>query len=715
MDYQSQLQTLVFNKNTSRGLLHAARAAIGALPIITRGLLAKANKKLRLVVDPRASTGSTDCQNYIRLPLIPMPQSDVDLDGFLVLIAIVYGLLHHEVGHCNHSGYADFLRARKGLERSILNIIEDVRMENVHIQVIPASRRYLDALCIAMASKGYFDVPSPNSSPVAVFQSHLLFHLYARYRNEPIAVARAEQAREVAVTVFTPDLVQRLDDLLEVEFPALACTRDAFELSRKVVDLLQDAKNAANGQGQSDSSATSEPDQTGQRTDSTSGANDDPSPEKSDQDVDDATEADDTAEGPDNSDSEAKSDDQAEQDSTAKSDEDTADANDDPTPENSGQDDVGTSDADDGDAQDGSEGEGTEDTTDDAGSHADADSDDASGSSASATSSDASGSAGDSGDNDQAPASGESQMPDALADRLQALLSTPDDAGTDRHDAANQLLQEVVNALVQVAAGHLDLEDAISDLDQSSVTSTEPTGELHTDGNHDLAAAHSAAIHIRRKMQSELDAIAHADTLIAQRGRRLSDRHLHRAASGDPRVFRCKTEGIAPSTAVLLVEDVSGSMQGNPIRIASQALYATAIALEGIDGIEVAAMAFPGNGLVLDFGQSPRQHKDRFQLSAWGSTPMGEAIHVATHGLLAQPQQRKLMIVNTDGDPDDSALALTMIATAESFGIEVYGVGICTPAVQRLFRRWIQIDDVNELPAKLVQLVRNQVMQSLAA
>jgi nitric oxide reductase activation protein len=260
-----------------------------------------------------------------------------------------------------------------------------------------------------------------------------------------------------------------------------------------------------------------------------------------------------------------------------------------------------------------------------------------------------------------------------------------------------------------------DLEEALEAIADHGDDVTSEHHTLEVGAAHDLDAAYATSIDIRRRMQSELDALTNADVHVGARGRRLSTRHLPRVISGDPRVFTTTIEGIAPSTAVMLLEDVSGSMSGEPIRIASQALYASALALEGMEGIEVAAMAFPGNGQVLDFGQSPRGQQDQFQLRAWGGTPMGEAIQVAMYRLLQQPQARKLLIVLTDGEPNSNALALSMIAAAEQSGIEVFGVGILTDSVQRQFSRWIKIEDLYELPSKLVSLVRDEVMLSIAA
>jgi len=274
-----------------------------------------------------------------------------------------------------------------------------------------------------------------------------------------------------------------------------------------------------------------------------------------------------------------------------------------------------------------------------------------------------------------------------------------------------------VTAAAQSLRDSLNLEDAIDELESAQALGARggSSGELHTGAEHDFGAAHSASMSIRRKLLTELDALANAELHVGKRGRSLSSRHLDRVMTGDSRVFKSKAECVAPNTAVMLVQDVSGSMSGYPIQLASQALYAAALAMEGIEGIDVAAMAFPGNGKVLGFGESPRTQQAKFQLTAWGGTPMADAVLVASQALLGQLNARRLMIVLTDGAPDSYPETQSMIASAEASGIEVYGVGICTNAVQGLFTRWTQVDDISELPARLVSLVRDEVMLSMAA
>ena len=73
--------------------------------------------------------------------------------------------------------------------------------------------------------------------------------------------------------------------------------------------------------------------------------------------------------------------------------------------------------------------------------------------------------------------------------------------------------------------------------------------------------------------------------------------------------------------------------------------------------------------------------------------------------LLRQRERRKLLIVLTDGSPDDFRTAMDVIDTAERLGIEVCGIGIDARAVTKLFSKSAVIRTVEELPKALFGLL----------
>ena len=122
------------------------------------------------------------------------------------------------------------------------------------------------------------------------------------------------------------------------------------------------------------------------------------------------------------------------------------------------------------------------------------------------------------------------------------------------------------------------------------------------------------------------------------------------------------------------------------------------------------------SAIVMPFGKNPRSIKDNFQLKADGwSTPMAQGITYGTRLLRATQRRRKIMVVLTDGEPDNAVTAATAIAVAQAQGIEVYGIGILTDSVKNLFPQWTVIQQIDQLPTRLVGLLRKKVLESLVA
>ena len=194
-------------------------------------------------------------------------------------------------------------------------------------------------------------------------------------------------------------------------------------------------------------------------------------------------------------------------------------------------------------------------------------------------------------------------------------------------------------------------------------------------------------------------------------------KRLYRAAVGDPRVFARKRERVAVNTAIHLVIDLSGSM-GAPVRsgdgtvkrrcqIAQESALALALALDGINGVSVAVTAFPGLSGVDDLvttlvrhGEHPRARAGAFLQGQRGGTPMAGALWFAAADLLARPESRRIVLLLTDGKPDNHADTTEILQLCAASGLETVGVGIDVD-VSTLFRTALRVRDVTELKTAL--------------
>jgi cobaltochelatase CobT len=255
-------------------------------------------------------------------------------------------------------------------------------------------------------------------------------------------------------------------------------------------------------------------------------------------------------------------------------------------------------------------------------------------------------------------------------------------------------------------------------------------------GNATLAAAEGGAFsgEVRaatNALRQRLAGLLQAQTLCRRypslTGRRIDTRRLCRFETGDTQIFMRETLGLQTDTAVQILADRSGSMASmrrkgkaaapRPIEVAHASCYATALALERVPGVVVAAAAFPGEAehdviVMARFAERIGRLAGRFaSLEASGGTPMAEAMLWAAGELLAQPNARRIMLVVTDGAYDE-AVGQAMVARIEHAGIEALGIGIQCD-VSHLFARSRRISAIGELPAAMFELLLKAIQRPI--
>jgi Mg-chelatase subunit ChlD len=165
--------------------------------------------------------------------------------------------------------------------------------------------------------------------------------------------------------------------------------------------------------------------------------------------------------------------------------------------------------------------------------------------------------------------------------------------------------------------------------------------------------------------------------------------------------------------------DLSGSMaRGVPVgtqrvsaaRVALDAALALALALDAIPGVSVAVTAFPGVAgqetvlaRLVRHGQPPRTRAGAFAQIPRGGTPLAGALWYAAADLLARDAQRRLVLVLTDGRPDDRRGAQRILGLCQDAGIETIGVGIAID-VGALFPTTATVNALGDLRQALFTL-----------
>ena len=190
---------------------------------------------------------------------------------------------------------------------------------------------------------------------------------------------------------------------------------------------------------------------------------------------------------------------------------------------------------------------------------------------------------------------------------------------------------------------------------------------------------------LRYRLQGMLQAMRMRDTAPSRHGR-LCPHNLHRMFVGNPRLFRSDAPIPAVNTAIHLLVDCSGSMVGKPIRHARQACFAIASALKAVPGVNLGVTTFPAQGetysvsSVLEHG---KPFHSNFLFETTGSTPLTEALLWATQELCRQPEPRRILLLLSDGGPDNYLTCVQAIAEASRF-VELYGIGIWDESIKKL-------------------------------
>lgn len=215
---------------------------------------------------------------------------------------------------------------------------------------------------------------------------------------------------------------------------------------------------------------------------------------------------------------------------------------------------------------------------------------------------------------------------------------------------------------------------------------------------------------LRSRLEGLIQASKHQRTPPKRSGRRIDSRELARLGRKDLRVFRARAKQTAVNTAVHILLDRSGSMS-SLMRTASEAIYATALALESIADVSLETAVFPvadqDVATLTRFGAKVR-FEDYGVFSA-GSTPLTPALRHAAYRLSRQPESRRIAIVVTDGAPNQPKLAMDLVRQMTDYGIEVFGVGIGCMTHPELFERHCVIRHVQELPRALFGLLEKSL------
>ena len=242
-------------------------------------------------------------------------------------------------------------------------------------------------------------------------------------------------------------------------------------------------------------------------------------------------------------------------------------------------------------------------------------------------------------------------------------------------------------------------------------------GKLTTNELPDALIMEAQAI--SRALRTKLQGLLQSQILRRSRPSRLgklSGHGLYRIAVHDPRLFMKSESVTGIDTAVHILLDISGSMTSH-IELACAACYSVALALAAIPGISVGVSAFPADykenvtATVSPLLRHGERVVNSFGVEAHGSTPMTEALWWVLGMLSTLPEHRKVILVVTDGYPDDPETAKETIAAAQQMGMEVLGIGINAPIISSIIPVSENITDIHELAPTMFRILQHTMSE----
>jgi hypothetical protein len=304
-------------------------------------------------------------------------------------------------------------------------------------------------------------------------------------------------------------------------------------------------------------------------------------------------------------------------------------------------------------------------------------------------------------------ASDTSESDDKLAEFANSVLNAGDDeVPGDKTDQIKQLLNQCADearengtTFVEPYFPQIGVHSRVSD-------------RLMTEVSSESAC-------VRHGLSGLLQAKKPARRRRATTGSRVDPRRIHRIAQGDNTIFVRSNKIKAINTAFYLLVDTSDSMnwdKGERLKQARHASLALSIALDGIQNVSVETACFPhytqnfqgdwegGINVIKPFNSRSESVSFGFNFYADGDTPTAEAVLGAAYRLIARKEERKILFVLTDGEPNDHFELDQVLERCKNSNIECVGIGIKANASG--FPHNIRVNNLSELSTSLITLAR---------
>jgi len=555
---------------------------------------------LSVVFSNTATTASINMKSKV----ITLPEAMCN-SGKASDVVLIRGFIAHEaVGHGRHTDKDTLMKIKSKFEGSLINILEDIRIEKAAWKCYPGVRSILSELVDYLVQDektdfmGQFTTEEKldSVSPVNLLLGFLLTYLRSTCLKQTINFDLHEKA---ARNAFSDNLIDQII-VIALKAENSKSTDDIYVLANQIIDLLKENtpedeqdKQGTEGDDQGESDGDSDSD-SGEQSGKSKGKSKSSKGKgkKSDEDSDE-------------SDSKGAGGDESDKDDTG---------------------------GDKGDS------EGSEDDSDDDSSNTEGSSE------------------GESADKDgeqsaQSKSGSSKQSSPHIQNNLKELLDNLD--STDVKTGLEEMIAEMVEEIAETFANQ-----SRQGFQKQQIKVIQPTPAYDENGTYTFLRANS--IKLSSRLEDMLEAKVEESEELATSGL-LSSRRIPKIKLLDAQVFTrdiSETEGL--NTSVFILGDMSGSMQGEESNFLMDAVLSLGTSLDKSD-VPFAISYFD------DFAYEVKQFNERFhkvkgRIQQYyvprGSTPIFESMVYAAGKAIETNCQRKVLLVITDGTFSNSDIDL---------------------------------------------------------
>lgn len=550
-------------------------------------------------------------------------------------------LLMHEASHCRYTDFKADFQSNK-LVHSFVNAIEDARIEALIGQVYAGSSFMFRDLYLKMLPKIVSRMIGQN--PIQVFGLWLNCRAFVFF-GKPYVEEYEEKIGEYLKTVFPSQMLDQVSGLMDRRLPGLKSTSDVVVLSKEIFDIFVPCLKAM-------MKSRGDP-QEGDGEGNGEGASD----------------SDEPLDGDSSGNAEGSKPDGANGSKPGSETEDKT--------------------SEDGDGNGSGEGE----TVPENGAAADA---------KEGAESDSSDKA-DSSAGSQKASGGTSGAATSLTDgERSALLEELEENGQEIPEENLMEAKELLNKMK-------DRKEPVAGLVQITHSSREQISrkplQNGTRGAERIMKAQDCARRIRNALMGLIEAKARSYSYYSDSGLKIDKRRLSRLAVWDTKVFRKKDEVKGEDCAIMLLADTSGSMERDWVEEEYAACLGIALALRNERNVDVGFTTFSSCAeQILPLGaKSLLAYQTEIGASFHrNSTRTDLALIAALQELSFSRRKRKIVLVMTDGQSDNTLDTRQAIEALNRNHCEVYALGIgCRVLEADLYQGCFSIPDISALAQSL--------------